>query len=814
MSKLALLGSSALRSAAVIVFSTAIAYPALAQEVPAEEDPAIASPADAAADASEGEPITITGSRIRRPNLDSAVPITSIAGESLVEAGQTNIGDTLNELPQLRSTFSQQNPGAGVGIAGLNLLDLRGLGTARTLVLVNGRRHVPADILNNAASPDVNSIPNDLIERVDIVTGGNSAVYGSDAIAGVVNFILRRNFEGLQVRGNAAIADQGFGGSQYVSAMYGKNFGGTRGNVTLHGEYSRSERVFASDIPWFRQVDGLTTVDADPAGAVNGSDGFPDRVFLRDVRSATVNYLGLVPVTQPAANPACGLGVGTGANGTGGIPYNCNFVFTQDGRLVAQTGARVGTGITGTFVGGNGSTTRELGQLSVLPFNERIGFNLLTHYKFSDSLEAFLEAKWNRVNIRGSNSMPSFVNAQATQLDTRERMRLDNPFLNPADRTALANAILASGCNTSFTTSCAGANTATSGPLSAQQRADIAAGTYRFAIAKRFLDIGIRDEDFQRDTYRFVGGLRGTFNDDWNYEVSANYGKFEENTTTYGYLDRQRIALALDAGRNPANGQIQCRSQFDPAAAVRLQRADLTAAQQAAFQARLAADIAACVPYNPFGSPGTNAGARAYAEYNAQHRATLDQLVLQGFVGGDLSQLFELPGGPVRFALGAEYRREKATYDNDDYVESGATNALIIGAFNPPAFDVKEAFGEIQIPLLRDTPFFEELTLSAAGRVSDYGGAIGTVYAYNAGAEWSPVRDLRFRGNYSRAVRAPNVSETGFPQVPNFQNNFADPCRAQSIGTGSATRAANCAADLGPLLANVANLQLRSSTLR
>ena len=195
----------------------------------------------------------VTGSRIRRPNLESTVPITSIGGEQIFQQGDTNVGETLNELPQLRSTFAQQNPGLGIGIAGLNLLDLRGLGTQRTLVLVNGRRHVPADILNNAVSPDVNTIPNDLIERVDIVTGGNSAIYGSDAIAGVVNFILRRDFDGLQVRGNAAHDRRGLRRQANMSsAMYGLNFADGRGNITVHGEYAHQDRIFASDIPWFR----------------------------------------------------------------------------------------------------------------------------------------------------------------------------------------------------------------------------------------------------------------------------------------------------------------------------------------------------------------------------------------------------------------------------------------------------------------------------------------------------------------------------------------------------------------------------------
>jgi outer membrane receptor protein involved in Fe transport len=245
---------SRLLGATALAGSLFAAPAAWAQTAPDCTDPQNAALADCS---TKDESIVVTGSRIRRPNLESTVPITSIAGEQFFQQGQTNIGDTLNDLPQLRSTFAQQNPGLGIGIAGLNLLDLRGLGTQRTLVLVNGRRHVPADILNNAVSPDVNTIPNDLIERVDIVTGGNSAIYGSDAIAGVVNFVLRRDYDGAQVRGQAGITEEGYGGNQYLSAMFGKNFAGGKGNITLHGEYSRQERVFASDIDAFRTQDGL-----------------------------------------------------------------------------------------------------------------------------------------------------------------------------------------------------------------------------------------------------------------------------------------------------------------------------------------------------------------------------------------------------------------------------------------------------------------------------------------------------------------------------------------------------------------------------
>ena len=818
MNRKNLLGATALHTAlfgAAFAFSSAASAQTAAPAAPATQECADgtviaadaqcplpdSNPAPEQTSPETGQAITVTGSRIRRPNLESTVPITSIGGEQFFQQAQNSIGDTLNDLPQLRSTFAQQNPGLGIGIAGLNLLDLRGLGTQRTLVLVNGRRHVPADILNNAVSVDVNTIPNDLIERVDIVTGGNSAIYGSDAIAGVVNFVLRRSFNGLQIRGSAAIAEEGFGASQYVSAMGGRNFADGRGNITLHGEYSRSERVFASNVPAFRRNDNFIVVDADGgAGIVNGGDGFIDRAFVRDIRSSTIDYRTLIPINQRnLANGACGNATtpNNGGPNTNGAAFSCGFIFSPEGRLVPLVAnARFGTGINPVLIGGNGQTGREGRTVSVLPFNERYNFNLLSRFEITPAAELFVEAKWNRVNALGNNAGPSFIQGTGGTVDFRERQRLDNPFLNPADRTTLANAIAASGCNTSLTVTCAAA-----GNLTAADRAAIADGSYRFVIARNLLDVGLRDEQFQRDTYRIVGGLRGTFNEDWQYELSVNYGKFKEDVLARGYIDRQRFALALDAGRNPLTGQIQCRSQFDPASAVRLQG---FAAPAADNQARLAADIAACVPYNPFGLTDNTASV-AYFSRDFTAKSSLSQFVVSGFVSGDTSQLFELPGGPISIAVGGDYREEKASYDQDDFTTNGFTNGVSIPAFIPDPFKVKEAFGEIRIPLLAERPLFHELTFSGAGRVAKYQGEVGTVYSYNTGVDWAPVRDLRFRGNYSRAVRAPNVSETGFPLVPNFFNGFVDPCNPANIGSG--IRRTNCIAQIGEArLANFTNI--------
>ncbi|ODP36723.1 hypothetical protein BFL28_05055 [Sphingomonas turrisvirgatae] len=755
------------------------------------------------AETETAETIVVTGSRIRRPNVESNVPVTSISSEDVFAQGQTNIGDTLNDLPQLRSTFAQQNPGAGVGITGLNLLDLRGLGTVRTLVLVNGRRHVAADILNNASSVDVSTIPNDLLERVEVVTGGNSAVYGSDAIAGVVNFILKRDFDGVQLRGSAATSEAGFGGNQYLSGMVGKNFADGRGNITAHVEYANAERVYASDVPWFRRVDGFATTDTDPGGLPQASDGVPDAQFLRDVRSNS-SYTGILFVPQQASNARCGTGTLATAGGpnTLGTPFSCGYIFGADGSLAPVTTTRVGTGPLGTPIGGNLYTGREGSNLSILPSNQRINANLLARFEFSPAFEAFVEAKYVRTKSVGNQLGPTFLNNTTGSLgnDARINPRLDNPFLNPAARATIAAAYTAANCGYALGTAVTAA-TCQVGDAAAQatRAAAIADGSYRFLFGRTLTDAGDRDEYFTRETYRIVGGLRGSFNDDWNYEISGNYGRFEETADMRGFVDRQRFLLSLDAGRNPVTNAIQCRAQFAAASAVGAPGLG----GDAASPAKLASDIAACVPYNPFGA-ADNRAAVDYFRANIVNKAWIEQVGVQAFVSGDLSQLFELPGGPIRFVLGGEYRREKVFNDSDSDADTGLTNSVFLGDFDPDPTTVKEAFGEIEVPLVKDVFLLQSLTLSAAGRVSEYNNSTGTTYAYNFGGQWAPFNGIRFRANYGRAVRAPNITETGSPSVENFANSFNDPCRPDLIGT-NAIRNTNCTTQL--TAAQRANLQ-------
>lgn len=778
--------SRALRSVAFIGLLAALAPQAYAQETEGTEDSAPGTSDDPATLNSEAEiesgqnasaadqgDITITGSRIRRPNLESAVPITSIGGEEFFQTGTTAIGDVLNELPALRSSFSQSNSTLSLGTAGLNLLDLRGLGTQRTLVLQNGRRHVGADILNFAASVDVNQIPTDLIERVDIVTGGNSAIYGSDAIAGVVNFVLKRNFEGLQIRGQAGISDEGDVGNQYVSLLAGRNFADNRGNIAVNVEYSNQSQYFGGGREFYREPRGFVTVDTDPGSAVNGSDGNPDRIFLEGTRSAAFSDAGHFLA-------CCGPGPVAGSS------YYIPYIFEPNGTLIPQTGTRVGTAPFGSFLNANrGSTFRDKGQLQLLPKIERFSTNVLAHFEISKALEPFIEAKYVRTRSRGTGfSGPAFMQLGSTFGSPRERFFPDNPFL-----TDQAEGIIRGSLGDSYT------------DIDGDRTPDYYEGEYYsngvddidefgFTLVKNLIDLGVREEKAKRETYRIVAGLRGTFNDDWSYELSANYGRFSENTFVGGNLNVQRFLLAIDAVRAP-NGNIVCRSQLDPAARKTLEASSV---DQAFAQSQLAGDVSACVPINVFGEGNVTQAARDYVLSDTNSKGRITQLVLNGFLSGDTSAFLNLPGGPVGFAVGAEYRKETAFFQADPLVEAGLTFYNALRTFNPTSFEVKEAFGEIRIPLLADMPFFHQLTLTAAGRVADYKGRTGTVFAYNVGAEWAPIRDLRFRGNFSRAVRAPNLTELYATLGQNFAPGFTDPCSASNIGTGTPTRQANCAA--------------------
>ena len=783
MRKFNLLGGSALGSAAVLTLSLALAAPAYAQTTP-DQDTTTESDApetlgqnevelesgQSATDATGDDEILVTGSRIRRPNLDSTVPITSVGPQELTQRGEVSLGDALNELPSLRATFSQANSTTSIGTSGLSLLDLRGLGTTRTLVLVNGRRHVTAQPGNY--NVDVNTIPVDLLERVDVVTGGNSAVYGSDAIAGVVNFVLRRNFEGVKIRGQGGISTYGDRGNYFVSAVAGKNFFDDRVNIALHGEYSKSNEVFYSDRPYlgaYTGPSGFITTQITTAPNRN-FDGIPNTAFYDNqggsrpgIMFGNISLGGYVASTCSTATPAQiaaftpaqlaaynsstqvqrrALACAGGTTPTGGnIPRN--YAFLPDGTLAPDIPFTDNRAIGGGVIGGLSATGLEDAML--LPGLERMVGGVLVNAEISPAFQPFLEAKFVRVNATQQSTQPTFTSGSLTAT-----FSIDNPFLTQQARAQLQ------ALNPGATT---------------------------FSMLRFNNDLGTRAEDHQRDTYRIVAGVRGDLTEKGNlrYEAAFNYGKTETYYETGGNVlvaNFNRAANAVRATSGPNAGQIVCAVNAD---------------------AITTNDDPACVPINLFGYNNSSQAARDYVGVTSVRNEEAEQINATAFISGDTTGFFELPGGAIGAALGVEYRREDAFTSYDPVTQSGATFLNAFQPFNPPAQELKEVFGELRLPLMRDQFLMEELTLEGAIRYSDYN-TTGGVWAYNAGIVYSPFRGVRMRGAYGRSVRAPNLGNLYATAAQTFANNLTDPCdqpggtNASNNISANPNRAANCAA--------------------
>ena len=707
------------------------------------------------ANQSNSNAIVVTGSRIQRPNLESPVPITSISQQELTNQGQVSVGDALNDLPALRSTFSQQNSGRFIGTAGQNFLDLRGLGTNRTLVLLNGRRMVTA--APGSFDVDVDNIPQDLIDRIDVVTGGESAIYGSDAVAGVVNFILKKNFDGFRIRGQGGISKYGDRPVDFVSTTIGTNFADGRGNIAANLEYTHAGELYFRDRKHFSNVcafepnpadnGGGNDVDANGNPLPNGSNGVPDNIFVcHDVFPFITNG-GSVAV------------FGTGQ--TLAFDPNGNLVFS---RVPDQNFVLVGGGVSTTDPLG-GSTLRETGDLAV--GRDRYSTNIIGHFDVSDAFKPFVEGMYVRQKVF-QEFQPSFFQGALSNFfgPIVPNLHCDNPFL-----TAQAVNVL-----TNVRSTCALRNP--DGTIALDPNGNRIFNPNGVVPINRFnVDMGARKEIDTRTTYRIVGGVTGDFNEDWHYEVSVNYGHHHADNAQENDLqiadengNPAGFALAVDAVRD-ANGNIVCRVNAD---------ADPTN------------DAPGCVPINLFGEGAPSPAALAYVNRTSHLYQTASQFDTLGFMSGDSSQLFSLPGGPVGFSLGLEYRKETAESHADPISAAGGTFFNAFPEFDPPAFKVFEAFGEVNLPILKDLPFAHELSVSGAARASHYNTSAGHTFAWNANAIWAPVRDLRLRGNYSKSVRVPTLGDLFTPPTVNF-SGVDDPCDQFNI-TGGQNRAANCAA--------------------
>ncbi len=649
--------------------------------------------------------IVVTGSRIPRPNLEQPTPVSTVPREAIDNAGTQNLGDILAQLPALSANATVRGNSDSFGDdGGLNFANLRNLGASRTLTLVDGKRHVGGDA--GSAAVDLNSVPAALVDHVEVITGGASAVYGSDAVSGVVNIILKNDYEGGEMTAQYGGAESGDGKKWSVNGVFGKNFMDGRANLTATLFYDHSNQVLASDIKAIKNWGNI--LNPDDTGP---NDGIPNRFIVPNVLTDYLDENGVI------------LDANT---------FEIISALTRDGRPVPQQ-PRLGTNSFAFGQFADCETCASLDDYVVLvPKTDRYGTNVRGRFDITDSVTAYVDAKYVRSEIKDF-FQPSFTFGD-------NLIEADNAFVTPEIAAVVAGR-------------------------------DITFGRFNE-------DIGVRTNDITRETYRVVAGLKGKFDTglaDFGWDLSYNYGETQNTFKGAGNTIPGNYKAAIDAVRAP-DGSIQCR-------------VNVPSAQYAGYVAPTGMTNETCVPFNVFGRQNS-AAAIDYVSHDSIRTHTITQEVVSGLFNFDTSKFFTLPGGPLAFAGGFEYRKETSENINDPFVKSGLSET----AAQPDAygeFDVTEGFLEFNAPLLADKPFAYRLSIDGAYRYADYS-TVGGAEAWKVGGIYAPVRDVTFRGTYSRAVRAPNITEAFLPATSGFFS-VTDPCDVTNINQDP-NRVANCAA--------------------
>ncbi|CAN5757126.1 TonB-dependent receptor [soil metagenome] len=664
----ALMGSSAMALALVGGAGSAAAQTApdaaQAAETPAQQE----APADAAP---EGD-IVVTGTRLGA-NFTAPTPVTAIGSERLDALSITNVGEALAQLPSFRSTSGpgQQANLVGGGV-GARLLDLRGLEPQRTLVLVDGRRFVPSTA---QGAVDVNLIPSSIVRRTDIVTGGASAAYGSDAVAGVVNFVLDRKKTGLHAELVGGVSQRGDDGNLFVGLSGGTQIANGV-HLVVAGEYEKLEGL--GDCYSRSWCANQTLILGNTAP---GAGGLPANLIIAGVNTSTMTPGGLINRSYNAAGAVIGTTATDPLRGTQFLANGTPAPF-QYGTLVGPL----------FMLGGEGAGRNAF----IAPFKLKVPVDRISTYAaltadISDRVT--LNADFSYGRVRGTVVSNVMRDYNATLMG---RIKRDNPFI-PAS-------------------------------VAAQMDAN---GVASFILGRAGFDLGPAYAETETTTYRGVLGLEAKLSDNWTLEGFYQYGKTTFHQRTYNAINLANLPRAVDAVRS--GGQIVCRVNAD---------------------ASTTNDDPNCVPFNPFGEGNYDPRAAAYITGNGfqktdntQHVAALD---LRGSV-------FELPAGPVTVAVGAEYRRDEivGTTDPVSMVNGFWT---LNGSALAGHVDVKEAYGEIAVPIFKDSAVGHLLDLNGAIRRTDYSTS-GAVTTWKVGAVYEPIQGIRFRGTRSRDIRAPNLSE-------------------------------------------------------
>ncbi len=764
-------------SAAPIALGLALAAsPAFAQDADPQDN------AEGANSAEQG--IIVTGTRIVSPNLTAAAPVTAISAADIDLQGTAKTEDLLNSLPQV---FAAQSSTLSNGATGTATVDLRGLGSSRTLVLINGRRLMSGDPNSTSSAADLNFIPASLIKRVDVLTGGASATYGADAVAGVVNFIMDRDFTGFRLDANYSFyqhnnrntvtpplldarRNAGFSGFDYptgsvadggnfdITASFGSSFGDGSGHFMAYAGYRKANPVLQSN---------------------------------RDYSACTIQVNdGLAGGFTAGAPNQCG-GSATSATGTA-------FYFVS-----STTSSTVGALGPGTLTQGT------LNRYNFAPLNyfqrpdERYTAGVFADYEISPAIHPYMEFMF-----MDDRTLAQI--APSGDFGNTLTINCDNPLLSANQRSQICTPsnFINGFIGTFPLAQNAGYNPNPGNP--AINFVDPFDGhTYNrafFQVLRRNVEGGPRISDLQHTAFRTVIGTRGELGAAWNYDVYYQYGRTNYSQVYSNEFSVARLTNALDAVDDPRVAGIQ-----------------------AICRVALAGIDPNCVPYDLFG--GTpSAAALNYVDATGFLKGQTSQQIMSVNFTGLLGEYgFKMPWAAdgVSIAVGAEYRKDSLELQADNAFQTGDLTGQGAPTLNVAGnYKVTELLGEINIPIVQDG-FIQSLSFNGAYRYSHYelssGRKINTD-TFKLEAEFAPIRDIRFRGTYNRAVRVPNIQELFAPQfvgldgstdpcagAPIAANNFG--CRAQGLAVGQSVTA-NPAAQYNGLLGGSPNLLPETATTK
>jgi outer membrane receptor protein involved in Fe transport len=634
-------------------------------------------------------------------------------------------------------TTTSNNPGNN----GQSNIDLRGLGSNRNLVLINGRRPM---VSASNQTVDLNTIPQGLIERIDVTTGGAGAAYGADAIAGVVNIITKDNFSGLDLRATYSNSIPKTDAREYqFSATAGYNFGEGRGNISLSGEYSKRQGLIKAQRPFASQA--TSTTGSFPTGSLTNSSSNP-------YSQAVINALFA--------------GYGTPAKD---IPTPTLLAFNSDGTLFGRGTFNNPRDVANFRYALNSPANPNLNyfpdfysynfdivNILVLPLKRKSLFGQ-AHYEFTPAIEVFGQGGYTEYTsatalaptpvstgiVNSGDAAASVLNARSPLVAPGRRITgfvvpSTNPFIS-ADLRALLN-------------SRTGDDPLLTGTGAAEG----------VRIGYRFLGTGLRQQSFKNKVKQGLAGLRGEITDGWRYEAYYSYGKTTIDQAARGNVNVQKVQQLLEA---PDGGASLCSGGF-----------------------------------NPFGIQPFSPQCVAFVAETGFTKTTFTQKVAQAYVSGEL---FQLPAGAVSMVLGAEQRKFRYVFDPGALF--GPIAGFNTGTPDNGTNKFTDFFGELLIPIAKDASWADtlELSLTARHSKSDFNdiqngvnGAPSKDWAYGGTLTWAPMPELRFRGSYQHSVRAPNFGElfSGggiFPQIfdtcsvtSNFRTTKGAAAAALCRGTG------------------------------